>query len=255
MKFISAVHSDVGIRKKTNQDSLCLKIAQIPDGEVTLAMVCDGMGGLKKGELASATIVRTFSEWFEYDLPVILQEGYSSAKVKEQWEKLIQEQNQIIIEYGENNHLQLGTTLTALLICGEAYFIAQVGDSRVYRITDTIEQLTEDQTVAQRDIKLGIMKPEDVGKDTRQNVLLQCVGASNVLVPEYTEGKVAVGECYMLCSDGFRHEVTSEEFLEKLSADKMTNEAIMKKSLIELIELNKERQEKDNITAMLLKTV
>lgn len=255
MKFTSAVHSDVGIRKKTNQDSLCLKIAQIPGGEVALALVCDGMGGLKKGELASATIVRAFSEWFENDLPLILNEGYSNAKVKEQWEKIIQEQNEIINEYGQNNNLQLGTTLTALLICGEDLLIVQVGDSRVYRITDKILLLTEDQTVAQRDIKLGLLKPEDVGKDTRQNVLLQCIGASNVLVPEYVEGKASSGECYLLCSDGFRHEISSDEILGVLSSDLMTNEAIMKKSIIDLIELNKQRQEKDNITAMLLKTV
>lgn len=255
MKFMSAVHSDVGIKKKTNQDSLCLKIANTPSGEIALAVVCDGMGGLKKGELASATIIRTFSEWFETDLPKLLKEGYSNEKVKEQWSKLIKEQNEVIGEYGNNNHLQLGTTLTAMLVKGEDLLIVQVGDSRVYRITDTIVQLTEDQTVAQRDIKLGVLKPEDVKKDTRQNVLLQCIGASTVVHPEYVEGKVKSGEVYMLCTDGFRHEISNDEFLGLLSSNIMTNEAIMKKSLIDLVELNKKREEKDNITAMLLKTI
>ena len=255
MKFMSAVHSDVGIKKKTNQDSLCLKIANTPSGEIAMAIVCDGMGGLKKGELASATLIRAFSDWFETELPKIVKAGYSNEQVKKQWDKLIEEQNDIIGEYGDNNHLQLGTTLTALLINGEDMIIAQVGDSRVYRITNEIEQLTEDQTVAQRDIKLGVLKPEDVNKDTRQNVLLQCIGASTKVHPEYIEGKAQTGEVYMLCSDGFRHEISPDEFLGLLTSNLLNSEVIMKKALIDLTELNKKRQEKDNITAMLLKLI
>lgn len=255
MKFMTAVHSDVGIHKKQNQDSLCLKVANVPSGEVAMIAVCDGMGGLKKGELASATLVRALSDWFEKNLPKILEEGYSNEKVKEQWEQLIQENNELIMEYGENHNLQLGTTLTVMLIVKDDYVIAQVGDSRAYRITEAIEQLTEDQTVVQRDVNLGLITPEEAKADPRQNVLLQCIGASSVVIPEYLEGKVASGEEYLLCSDGFRHKIESEEILGLVASNLMTNEALMKKSLIDLIELNKNRKEKDNITAMLLKVI
>lgn len=252
-KFLTAIHSDAGIKKKNNQDSLCLKIARTSSGEIALAVVCDGMGGLKKGELASATVVRAFSDWFETELPKLACQNNSNQKVKEQWAKLIKEQNEIIAGYGADNYLQLGTTLTAMLINGEDMLVAQIGDSRVYRITDDIIQLTEDQTVAQRDIKLGVLKPEDVNKDTRQNVLLQCIGASTVVHPEYVEGKVTSGDVYMLCSDGFRHEISNEEFLERLSGSRLENEETMKDSLLELIRLNKMREEKDNISAILVK--
>ena len=255
MKFMAAVHSDVGTKKKTNQDSLCLKIANTPKGEISLAVVCDGMGGLKKGELASATIIRAFSDWFEIELPKLLEESYSNEKVKEQWGKIIKEQNELIADYGDSHHIQLGTTLTAMLINGQDMVIVHVGDTRVYRITDQVVQLTEDQTVAQRDIKLGVLKPEDVNKDRRQNVLLQCIGASSVVRPEYIEGKVNVGEVYLLCSDGFRHEISNDEFFGVLSGKLLSNEAIMKKTLIDLVELNKTREEKDNITALLVKAV
>lgn len=255
MKFMTAVHSDVGIYKKRNQDSLCLKVANTPSGEVAMLVVCDGMGGLKKGELASATIVRTMSEWFENNLPKIIREGYENNKVKKEWEDIIKEQNEIINEYGENNHLQLGTTLTALLIVNEDFLVVQVGDSRVYKISNSIEQITEDQTVVQRDIKLGLITEEEGKKDPRQNVLLQCIGASSVVVPEFTEGKVCAGDEYLLCSDGFRHKVEEEEMYGLLAGNLMTNESLMKKSLIDLIELNKQRKEKDNITAMLIKVM
>lgn len=255
MKFMSAVHSDTGTTKKINEDSLCLKIAGTPSGEIVLAVICDGMGGLKKGELASATVVRAFSHWFEADLPQMTGKEYSHEKVKKQWSKLINEQNGIISEYGKRNHLQLGTTLTAMLIHGEDRIIVQVGDSRVYRITDKIVQLTEDQTVAQRNIRLGILQPEDVKQDMGQNVLLQCIGASSVVCPEYVQGKVNSGEVYMLCSDGFRHEIRNEEFLELFTGILLKNEVVMKKSLVNLVELNKKRHEKDNITAILVKAI
>ena len=61
MEFLSAVHTDIGIRKNTNQDSVLIKEAFTDYGEVMLAVVCDGMGGLAKGEVASATLVRAFS--------------------------------------------------------------------------------------------------------------------------------------------------------------------------------------------------
>lgn len=256
MKFLAAVHSDVGIHKKKNQDSLCLKIARLQsEDEAAMLVVCDGMGGLEKGELASATIIKAFAGWFDNIFPEILRNGFATAKVKEDWEQIIKEQNEMINEYGENYRLQLGTTLTALLIAEGNFIVCQVGDSRAYRITNIIEQITEDQTVVQRDVKLGLITEEQAKTDPRQNVLLQCIGASKVVAPMYTEGIVKSGEQYMLCSDGFRHKISDKEILGVLSAELMKNEAVMKKSLIDLIELNKSRKEKDNITATLIKVV
>ena len=61
MNFLTAAHTDVGIRKKTNQDSLMVRVADTEYGQVCMAVMCDGMGGLSKGELASATLSRLFS--------------------------------------------------------------------------------------------------------------------------------------------------------------------------------------------------
>ena len=58
MRFIATADTDVGISKSTNQDSVLIKHASTDDGEVLMAVVCDGMGGLAKGELASATVIR-----------------------------------------------------------------------------------------------------------------------------------------------------------------------------------------------------
>ena len=61
MGFLSVVHSDRGIKKNTNQDSVLIKEASTDYGDVMLAVVCDGMGGLAKGEVASAALIKAFS--------------------------------------------------------------------------------------------------------------------------------------------------------------------------------------------------
>lgn len=115
MSFITGYCSETGNVKQVNQDSLCIKKAKTSIGEVVLAVICDGMGGLSKGELASATVVRSFSEWFVRGLPAIIGQQ-NLGLVPTQWESLIKEQNQKLWEYGKMHGVELGTTLTAMLL-------------------------------------------------------------------------------------------------------------------------------------------
>ena len=100
MSFCVEMHTDIGIRKETNQDSICVKEAQTDKGDILLAIICDGMGGLEKGEVASSTIISAFSKWFEETLPYLLAKDNVVDEVTYYWERLIKEQNQIIAEYG-----------------------------------------------------------------------------------------------------------------------------------------------------------
>ena len=94
MNFMITANSDVGIKKSTNQDSLLIKVAQTNLGKVCLGLVCDGMGGLSKGELASATVIRTFEHWFEHIFPEMLKRGFKKEDLKLHWDNMVLEQNQ-----------------------------------------------------------------------------------------------------------------------------------------------------------------
>lgn len=252
MEFIAGYCTEAGTTKKVNQDSMCIKQAQTSAGMVTMAAICDGMGGLSKGELASATVIRSFSGWFEKELPEIIR-SQNLKEVRRQWTGLIQEQNQRLWNYGNANGVQLGTTLTALLLFGQGkYFIAQVGDSRAYEIRDRIVQLTEDQSFVAREVKRGNMTEEQAKRNTKRNVLLQCIGASPNVEPDILEGEPKPGSTYLLCSDGFRHELTEEEMRERVSGISLFDSAEMTHLLAELVHLNEARGEKDNITAILI---
>lgn len=252
MQVFTAYHTDAGIEKETNQDSLCLRVAESSLGLIVMAVVCDGMGGLAKGELASASVIRAFSNWFDTELENQLKEGFNED-IANRWNKIIKEQNQRIGTYGKSERIDLGTTIAALLIIGTKFMlIGYVGDSRIYRIGNKLEQLTEDQTIVQLEVSKGKLTPEQAKTDSRRSVLLQCIGASKNVTPEFIKGKADVGEAFLLCSDGFRNEISDDEIFSALRPDELIDETDMKKKLVELVEKNKQRQEKDNITAMLL---
>lgn len=254
MKYIVSATTDAGNVKKTNQDSLCIKVAETKKyGQVMLAMVCDGMGGLSKGELASSTVVKAFSDWFEQGLPLILKD-FSWDLIQRHWENIIRKVNRELMDYGKGENINLGTTLTAMLFVDREYMIAHVGDTRAYEIKEQIKQLTEDQTFIQREIKLGNMTVEEAKIDPRRNVLLQCVGASRNVSPTILRGKIESNAVYMICSDGFRHMISEQEMYERLNPHALMEKYQMDVNGRSLVELVKNRNERDNITVLLIKT-
>lgn len=255
MRFLSVAHTDVGISKKINQDAFCLKIAKTSTANIAFAVMCDGMGGLNNGEYASALVVNAFSNWFENEFPAIVGRDLSMDKVTNRWKEIVSDQGCKILEYGNANGISLGTTLTTLLIVNNRFVSIHVGDSRLYKINDAMHQVTKDQTVAAYEIEQQRMTVAEAKNDRRSNILLQCVGASKVIEPQILTGTVAENDTFMLCSDGFRHQISSEEMYGVIAPRLLTSEKIMKKSLVDLVDLNKSRNEKDNITAILIKAI
>lgn len=254
MNFLTAFHTDVGIKKKTNQDSLLIHQAQTDSGNVLLTVICDGMGGLAKGEVASACMIRAFSDWFRLELPGLLSAGLCPESLRSSWEMLVSNVDQKIVSYSDRYNVSMGTTCAALLIVNETYYIMNIGDSRIYLISDNIYQLTKDQTYVQREIDAGRMTYQESLTDPQRNVLLQCVGASPVIEPDFFMGDVRINQCYMICCDGFRHVIDAQEFFNILNPQKNTDPGTMQRNLVYLTELNKQRLETDNITAALIRT-
>ncbi len=254
MDFIVSATTDIGIVKDTNQDGMSVKVINTPQGKMTFAILCDGMGGLAKGEVASTTVISAFNEWVYNQLPILCRAPIQDADIRTQWEDIVVKQNTAIGAYGARQGIRLGTTIVVMLITQTRFYILNIGDSRAYEIFDTLHQLTEDQTFVAREIQLGRMTVEEAKVDPRRNVLLQCVGASDEVYPDMFFGEAKQGAVYMLCSDGFRHEITPDEIYEKFQPGVLTSAEAMENSARQLIELNKQRAERDNISAVLVRT-
>ncbi len=254
MNFIISANTDIGISKDTNQDSLTSMVINTQQGRMAFSVLCDGMGGLDKGEVASASVITAFRNWALNDLPNLCGAPLEDTVIRSQWETIIAQQNNAIKSYGARQGVRLGTTAVVMLLTQSRYFILNVGDSRAYELTTEIRQITNDQTFVAREIAAGHMTPEEAATDSRRNVLLQCVGASDNVYPDMFFGDVRQNAVYMLCSDGFRHEITADEIFEKLQPSVLFDDYTMQQHSIHLIELNKQRQERDNISVALVRT-
>ena len=254
MNFIVSARTDIGITKSTNQDSLSMRVVNTPQGRMVFSVLCDGMGGLDKGEVASASVIRAFDNWMHTELPALCNAPIEDYIIREQWNKIISDLNVNIKNYGARQGVKLGTTVVAMLLTQSRYFILNVGDSRAYEISDVVKQITADQTFIAREIALGNMTEEQAMMDERRNVLLQCVGASEEVYPDMFYGDTHGNAVYMLCSDGFRHEISADEIFEKLNPNVLLDEYSMNTNAEQLIELNKARKERDNISVALVRT-
>lgn len=254
MNFIVSANTDIGLTKSTNQDSLSVKVINTNQGRMVFAVLCDGMGGLEKGEVASASLVRAFDDWVRNELPLLCNAPIEDSVIRTQLEKIITEQNETIKAYGARQGVKLGTTAVVMLLTQTRYYILNVGDSRAYELTTCIKQITDDQTFVAREVALGNMTEEQARVDERRSVLLQCVGASDAVYPDMFFGDVATNAVYMLCCDGFVHEITSDEMFQKLQPSILLDDNTMNQNSLELINLIKQRQERDNISVLLVRT-
>lgn len=254
MNFIVSATTDIGLTKSTNQDSYNVRVFNTKQGKMVLAVLCDGMGGLSRGEVASASLVNAFCKWADKKLPVLCENGITDSEIRADWTDIATDYNKKIKSYAASCGTNMGTTLTAILLTEKRYYIINVGDTRAYEITNTVSQLTKDQTVVAREIEEGILKPEEAETDPRRSVLLQCVGASDEVYPDFFFGATELNAVYMLCSDGFRHEITGDEIYQYLNPNVMVDADGMKNNMDALIELNKQRQERDNISVVSIRT-
>jgi len=250
MEFLQSYYTDIGIKRKNNQDSLALIKARTADGDVLLAMVCDGMGGYKFGEYASKLCIESFVSWFRKELPGYLYAEGGMSRVLPDWKRIIKNVNAQLCGFGKQQNISLGTTLTAFLFYGGNYYAAQVGDSRGYQLLHRLTKLTQDQSVVGREVEAGMLTEQEARSDKRRNILLESIGVTDSVNPEFYQGKIEPGATYLLCSDGFWHAPSDEELLRYFDSSQIHDNRTFRMHINYMIEQIKQRGEKDNITAV-----
>jgi serine/threonine protein phosphatase PrpC len=256
MSIQVAAFTDKGSFRTVNQDSYCFRVADTDVGSIAFAVVCDGMGGLKEGEYASASVVMALADWFDHELTVSRETGFSDffQATAKRWNEIIEDQNAILLARGREIGASLGTTCSAILLVSGAGFVAvHIGDTRIYRIGVEMERLTEDHTLVADDVRKGLITEFDGERDPRRNVLSQCVGANDYLNPLFLRDMTPPKGWYLLCTDGFRHEVSESEMRDAICYADPKNEAEMQGVLKNLTDMCMHRGETDNITSLLLK--
>lgn len=204
-----AALSDIGFRRRNNQDSYAVRMAGDRDQwdeRGHLFLVADGMGGHAVGELASKIAADTIPHTYH-------KLGGQSARAA--LKSAVLAGNAAINARGELNRdfTRMGTTCSTLALCAEGAIIAHVGDSRVYRVRgERIEQLTFDHSLQWELLRQGRMSPEEIFRREPRNVITRSLGPSpNVQVDVEGPYPIRAGDSYLLCSDGLSGLVGDEE--------------------------------------------
>lgn len=236
MDYIAAAISDMGSKREINQDALMIKNRETSLGNVCLCVICDGMGGLAQGEVASTHVINRISQWFLYRTGGIKR----FDKMVCYLEKELQNISTEILEYGRKRGFAVGTTATIFLTSGRQFAIIHVGDTRVYRISKGISvhvsQMTTDQSV-------------------NDYMLTQSVGTSGKIVPEIIRGKTERNEIFLLCTDGFRHKNSIMHIKKGFNPQEIKKTEDMEMKLRIYVDRARKLGETDDITVMGLKLI
>jgi len=211
--------------RQSNMDSLLLKSRHIAGRSAALAVVCDGVGSLADGAFASGTAAVMLSEWFD-KLAAVERIGLIMR------DTVLEINSRIVMQAGKNN-LDTASTLSAILLVENDYFIVHIGDSRIYSCADG---------------ELSMHTGDDVSQSGK---LLGYIGKHNEIFLQYSEG-TAAGKVFLICSDGL-YKRMDESFMSM----KMKN--LSKRSIKEAIESLPQyvirRGEQDNITLAIIKII
>ncbi len=246
MRIVSFGKSDVGRRRPHNEDSLLF------DDELALYVVADGVGGNAKGEVASAESVELVHSWVKRWRKTLSTHSAhpspeSSNLVRRLLENAVQSACYMVFGMGQQDPRQRGmsSTLSSLLISAGTAFIAQVGDSRVYLCRGgKASQLTEDHTLVNFRLKLGLITPEEAANSPGKNVITRAVGHQDYVEVDTFDLEVHPGDRFMLCSDGLHGYLLDGELDTLLQGERES-------ATCRLIDLANERGGRDNITAVI----
>lgn len=247
VEFWATTHT--GLARDHNEDNFLV------DRDLSLFMVCDGMGGHAAGEVASALSVRVIHQmlqehqWVLDDYTQDMTSEAARQAVLELLHQAISEANRQVFALGQLDPERegMGTTCCALLLLGGRGFVGHVGDSRIYRIREQqVDQITDDHSLLNEMIRQGRAREGD--QIPNQNAVTRAVGVRESVEVDVYEVDVQTQDLFVLCSDGF------SEYIERgAQLVGMIDPADLEASSQRCIEHALEGGGKDNITTILLR--
>lgn len=236
--------TDVGQLREHNEDFIGW------DAHLGLILLADGMGGHNAGEVASELAVSSIRD----ALQEVLGPDMASSNMidfNDAIREAIVYANDEIIRMA-NERLEcagMGTTIVVTLFHGDRVIIANVGDSRMYRLRDkALSQLTTDHSLVQEMLDNGYISEEEAQLSASRNLITRALGIADQVDVDVAQDTMQNGDTYLLCSDGLTDLVTDQEILQLL----LLSNDDLKTGCKQLIALANEKGGKDNISVILI---
>lgn len=238
----TAYASSIGRIRKSNQDYV--KVFQ-NKSKITLAIVCDGMGGHQGGDVAATMAVTHLGHNFKAT-------DFTTASLAQKWlEMQLNSENETILKTADRfaDLNGMGTTIVLAFVFAKAALIAHLGDSRAYSYTDgKFVQLTEDHSLVNELVKMGQITPEQAKHHPQKNIITQALGVSSTIDPEYTNLSLKKNDIILLCTDGLTNSLSDPQIQQILA----TKDLSLQKRCHKLINEANRLDGNDNITVCLI---
>ena len=235
--------SDIGRVRAQNQDAF--RIEEL-DRHTILAVVCDGMGGAKSGNIASRLAIDVFVDE--------VKNSWKASMTQEQTEQLLQNAVKLanFTVYDQARQFEdfagMGTTLVAALLSGKIATVVNVGDSRCYHIThNDIRRVTVDHSVVQMMVDRGELTAEEARNYPGRNYITRAVGTEPTVESDLFAIRVERGDALLLSSDGLHNEVDDQEILFEV-VHGVNNDNCCQR----LLDIANMRGSPDNVTSVLV---
>ncbi len=195
--------TDTGNKRSSNQDSIYA--SDLPVGPLpNLYIVADGMGGHRAGDKASRMaidITVDFVKRSSLENPVAILKR-----------AIIYANNQIYKAATQDPDLAgMGTTMVAACAEDDKLYVANVGDSRFYAISEDIRQITMDHSLVEELIRNGELERKKGRNHPERNIITKALGSKDEVIPDFFEIDIKPEERYLLCSDGLSNMVENDE--------------------------------------------
>lgn len=234
--------TDIGSRREVNQDYIYCNdnaVGLLPN----LYIVADGMGGHRAGDFASRFSVNEFEkELKEQKARTVI--GSMEGAIRVANDRLLQE------AAAEPEYEGMGTTFVAACIQNTTLYVLNIGDSRLYRLSEngTIRQITQDHSLVEEKIQRGEIERKDAKNHPEKNVITRALGATEQVLPDFFEVELEAGDYIMLCSDGLTNMVEDEKIKEIV----LETDGDLKEKTEQLVALANENGGRDNISLVLV---
>jgi serine/threonine protein phosphatase PrpC len=199
--------TDVGLRRKVNEDSLLVRT------ERGYWAVADGMGGHDAGDVASSKVTQALLE-----LPIVYGLDDLVASAVEALKKV--NRDLIALAGSSEGQRTIGSTVVGIAIANGQFRCFWAGDSRAYRIRDgAIERLSRDHSLVQSLVDAGMLAPDEAESHPNANVITRAVGVAEELTIDVVDGDARVGDLFLLASDGLTRPMSDSEIAAALVAN------------------------------------
>lgn len=235
--------SDPGKVRKENQDAFVLEKLK---GDSLLAVVCDGMGGAKAGNVAS----RLALDVFRGEILRGFKPSMNDAKIVTLLQSALELANRAVYEQAcsDEDCTGMGTTLVAAIISGERLYVLNVGDSRAYHVGDNgIRCITTDHSFVQLMVQRGEITLEEAKNHPKKNLITRAIGTEQTVLGDVFTEKIAEGECLVLCTDGLSNSMADQEILFEVAHGNQKEDCCQR-----LLKIAENRGAPDNVTVVLV---